>query len=52
MADQITTVSKRRLLRRLGSLSVSDFAVVQRVIKIQLGLWALFGTAFASRPNC
>ena len=38
MADQITTVSKRRLLRHLGSLSVSDFAAVQRVIKIQLGL--------------
>ena len=33
MADQITTVSKRRLLRRLGSLSVSDFADVQRVIR-------------------
>jgi mRNA interferase MazF len=28
MADQITTVSKRRLLRRLGSLDGSDFAGV------------------------
>ena len=38
MADQITTVSKHRLLRRIGSLGLSDFAAVQRVIKIQLAL--------------
>ncbi len=38
MADQITTVSKRRLLRRLGSLDGSDFAGVLRVIRVQPGL--------------
>lgn len=38
MADQIATVSKRRLQRRVGRLSDSDIAAVERAIRIQLGL--------------
>ena len=38
MADQITTASKRRLLRPLGSLSRDDIAAVARAVGIQLGL--------------
>jgi mRNA interferase MazF len=38
MADQLTTVSKERIKRRLGSLSRADMLAVDRVIKIQLGL--------------
>jgi mRNA interferase MazF len=38
MADQLTTVSKQRLLNALGSLSLSDLAQVERAIKVQLGL--------------
>jgi len=38
MADQLSTVSKRRLLRKLGQLSASDLEGVERVVMIQLGL--------------
>jgi mRNA interferase MazF len=38
MADQITTASKRRLLRLLGSLNQEDMAAVDRVIRLQLSL--------------
>jgi mRNA interferase MazF len=38
MADQITTASKHRLLRRLGSLGKEDMAAVDRVIRGQLSL--------------
>ena len=38
MADQIATVSKRRLQRRSGQLSKADLAAVERAIRIQLGL--------------
>ena len=38
MADQLTTVSKERIKRRLGALSRADMQAVDRVIKIQLGL--------------
>jgi mRNA interferase MazF len=38
MADQIATVSKRRLLRRLGTISESDLAATERAIRLQLGL--------------
>jgi len=38
MADQITTVSKRRLQRRLGELSMDDIQAVDRAIRIQLDL--------------
>ena len=38
MADQITTVAKERLLRRLGALGADDLMAVSRVISVQLGL--------------
>ncbi len=38
MADQITTVSKRRLANRMGKLSGLDLAKVEHAILIQLGL--------------
>lgn len=38
MADQITTVSKSRLLELIGSISREDMAGVERAVKIQLGL--------------
>jgi mRNA interferase MazF len=38
MADQIATVSKRRLERLAGRLSVTDIAAVDRAIRIQLAL--------------
>ena len=38
MADQIATVSKRRLLRRLGAVTADDLESVNRVVRIQLGL--------------
>lgn len=38
MADQIATVSKLRLSRRIGALSETDLRKVGEVVKIQLGL--------------
>ncbi|HEY0430675.1 MAG TPA: type II toxin-antitoxin system PemK/MazF family toxin [Pyrinomonadaceae bacterium] len=38
MADQVTTVSKRRLVNLIGSLSHSDLAAVESVVRIQLSL--------------
>jgi mRNA interferase MazF len=38
MADQITTASKRRLLRALGVLSQDDIEAVAKAVCIQLGL--------------
>lgn len=38
MADQITTASKRRLQRRLGTLGKDDLDGVVRVVRLQLGL--------------
>ena len=38
MADQITTASKRRLLRPLGALSPDDMVAVARAVRTQLGL--------------
>ena len=38
MADQLTTVSKKRLTNSIGKLSKSDLQAVERIIKIQLGL--------------
>jgi len=38
MADQITTVSKQRLTRRIGTLSSDDMAGVDHVIRLQLAL--------------
>ncbi|MBI4468580.1 MAG: type II toxin-antitoxin system PemK/MazF family toxin [Acidobacteria bacterium] len=38
LADQLTTVSKRRVGRRIGALPPADLHEVERVIKVQLGL--------------
>ena len=38
MADQLTTASKRRLIRRAGSLSREDLAAVEQAVRLQLGL--------------
>ena len=38
MADQLTTVSKSRLINLMGRLSTSDIKKVEQAIKVQLGL--------------
>lgn len=38
MADQLTTVSKKRLINRAGILSGDDMHGVSEAIKVQLGL--------------
>lgn len=38
MADQLTTASKRRLVRRAGALSADDLEAVERAVRIQLYL--------------
>jgi mRNA interferase MazF len=38
MADQLTTVSKRRVQNRMARLSGSDLQAVEQAIKVQLGL--------------
>ena len=38
MADQLTTVSKKRLLNKAGRLTQDDMIKVERAIKIQLDL--------------
>jgi mRNA interferase MazF len=38
MADQITTVSKYRLQRRLGTLENDDLEGVARIVRLHLGL--------------
>ena len=38
MADQLTTVSKTRLLNRIGRLSNADMQKVEQAVKVQLGL--------------
>ncbi len=38
MADQLTTVSKARLVNRLGRLSQTDLQGVEQAIRVQLGL--------------
>ena len=38
MADQLTTVSKRRLQTRIGSLATSDLERLGRAIQLQLAL--------------
>lgn len=38
MADQITTASKQRLVRRAGALTGEYLAAVERVVRVQLGL--------------
>ena len=38
MADQLTTVSKTRLLSHIGRLSVRDMQQVEWAVRVQLGL--------------
>jgi mRNA interferase MazF len=38
MADQLATVSKTRLFKRAGTLSVDDMRKVEEVVKIQLDI--------------
>ena len=38
MADQLTTVSKTRLLSRIGRLSARDMQQVERAVRMQLAL--------------
>ncbi len=38
MADQLTTASKQRLVRRAGVLSRADVEAVERAIRVQLDL--------------
>lgn len=38
MADQLTTVSKARLSRRLGHVNALDLEMVEKAIKVQLDL--------------
>jgi mRNA interferase MazF len=38
MADQLTTASKRRFLRRVGAITTADLGAVCRVVRQQLGL--------------
>ncbi len=40
MADQLTTVSKRRLINQAGALSLEDMYNVERSVKVQLDLLA------------
>ena len=38
MADQLTTASKERLIRRAGVLSQADIAAVEQAVRVQLGV--------------
>jgi mRNA interferase MazF len=38
MADQLTTVSKKRLIKRAGQISQLEMKQVERAIKVQLGI--------------
>ena len=38
MADQVTTVSKLRLINQIGKLSEEDMRKVEHAVKVQLGL--------------
>ena len=38
MADQIATASKQRLRDKLGSLSLSDMAAIEKAVLLQLGI--------------
>ena len=38
VTDQLTTVSKQRLLNQLGRLSREDMSQIERAIRVQLGL--------------
>lgn len=38
MADQIATVAKERLSKRMGRLSASDISLVEQALRVQLAL--------------
>ena len=38
MADQIMTISKTRLTKRMGKIAMSDLTDIERAIRIQLDL--------------
>jgi mRNA interferase MazF len=38
MADQLTTVSKTRLINRIGRVSAREMQQVERAVQVQLGL--------------
>lgn len=38
MADQLTTVSKLRLMARIGQLTGEDLKKIERAIRVQLGM--------------
>ena len=38
MADQVTTASKKRLLRKMDSISRTDMQAVEGALRVQLGL--------------
>lgn len=38
LADQLTTVSKRRFANKMGKIAKADLQAIERAIKIQLGL--------------
>ena len=38
MADQLTTVSKERLLNRVGTLTPNEMRLIETAIKVQLNL--------------
>ena len=40
MADQLATVSKKRLMNRVGRLSATDLVGVENAIRVQLGMQA------------
>jgi mRNA interferase MazF len=45
MADQLTTVSKMRLIRRMGRVSARDMRQVERAVRVQLGLQGVLDNA-------
>ena len=50
MADQLTTVSKTRLISRMGRLSVRDMRQVERAVRVQLGLHGVPNNASSYSP--
>jgi mRNA interferase MazF len=38
MSDQLTTVSKQRLINRVGSLTNADMRKIEHAVKVQLDL--------------
>lgn len=38
MADQLTTVSKKRFINKIGKLAAAEMVIVEGIIKVQLNL--------------